>query len=253
MYGLYTWIRGLGLVLGLSVLLGSIVWAERKQVTRTCQAIDITITGTVNPRFVEEQTLLTRLTEDYAGPILGTLVRQVVSRRIENSINSHSFVRTGTVCKNWLGSLKIAVLPKRPIARILFPHGQSRYIDEEGELLPLSDQHTARVLLIDGKNLHNLGKDLRDSQYGTTLLELLNFIDQNPFWHSQITHISVDEQGKLILSVQISKQRVMFGKPENIEEKMKNLKLFYKIILPYKGWNTYKRVSLEFENQIVCE
>ncbi|MEM7055326.1 MAG: hypothetical protein AAF392_00330 [Bacteroidota bacterium] len=253
MYKLYIWIKGLGLVLGFSVLLGSIVWAEKRQATRTCQAIDIAITGIVDQRFVEEQALLTRLTEDYAGPILGTLVRQVVSLKIENSINSHSFVRIGTVYKNWLGSLKIAVLPKRPIARILFPHEQSRYIDEEGELLPLSDQHTARVLLIDGKNLPNLGKDLRDSQYGITLLELLNFVDQDPFWHSQITHVSVDEQGRLILSTQLSKQKVVFGRPENIAKRMKKLKLFYKIILPYKGWNTYKRISLEFENQIVCE
>ena len=253
MYRLYTWIKGLGLVLNFLVLIGGIVWAEKKQTTRTCQAIDITIVDTVNQRFVEEQALLTRLTEDYTGPILGTLVRKVVSRKIEDSINSHNFVRAGTIYKNWQGRLKIAVLPKKPIARILYPHKQSRYIDEEGELLPLSDQHSARVLLIDGENLRSLDKNLRDSPYGTALLKLLNFTDQDPFWHSQITHISIDEKGKLILNTQISKQRVAFGRPENIEEKMEKLRLFYKVILPSKGWNTYKRVNLEFDNQIVCE
>lgn len=249
----YRWIKGLGLALGFWVLLGGIMWAEKKQAMRTCQAIDITIADTAGHQFVEEHGLLTRLTEDYTGPILGTLVREVASRLIENGINSHSFVRAGTVYKDWKGRLKIVVLPKRPIARILYLHKPSRYIDETGALLPLSDRYAARVLLIDGEKLRSLDKDLGDSPYGVALLKLLNFIDQNPFWRSQITHISVDEQGKLALTTQVSKQRVVFGRPENIEKKMQKLRLFYKVILPCKGWNTYKRVSLEFDNQIVCE
>jgi cell division protein FtsQ len=33
-----------------------------------------------------------------------------------------------------------------------------------------------------------------------------------------------------------------FGKPVDIEEKFRNLKIFYKEILPTKGWNSYESV-----------
>ena len=37
-----------------------------------------------------------------------------------------------------------------------------------------------------------------------------------------------------------------------MEIKFKKLELFYKNILPTKGWNYYESVNLKFKNQIVC-
>ena len=136
---------------------------------------------------------------------------------------------------------------------MLYPHQQSQYIDEDGTLLPLSDQYTARVLLVQVEKLHGVHKNLREHAYGTSLLALLNYIDRDPFWCAQIAHMRIDEKGKIIMNMQIGKQHVEFGAPEDIEEKLAKLTLFYKTIIPYKGWNTYKRVTIEFDNQIVCE
>jgi cell division protein FtsQ len=52
---------------------------------------------------------------------------------------------------------------------------------------------------------------------------------------------------------QVGKQYIEFGKAEQIEEKFSKLTIFYQKILPFKGWNTYKRVNLKYFNQIVCE
>ena len=249
----YTWLRRLSLVLGLLVLVGCIFWTGKKHAIRTCQAIDISIIGPANQQLVEKQELLALCSRNGASPIIGILLHKVSSRTIEERINSHNFVRKSTVYKNWKGKLKIAVLLKRPIARIIYPDKPSQYIDDQGGLVPLSVRYKPRMLLIDGENLPNFGVDLGTSAYGLAFLKLLKFIDQNPFWRSQIIHIRVDRHGKLLMTTQLSKQKVVFGKPENIEKKMQKLWLFYKIILPYKGWNTYQEVKLEFDNQIVCE
>jgi cell division protein FtsQ len=163
-------------------------------------------------------------------------------------------VHDGIAYKSWKGDLKITVLPRRPIARIIYPNHQSQYVDEDGTLLPLSDQYTARVLLVEVEHpLRGIKKSLREHVYGEVLLALFNYIDRDPFWRAQIAYMHIDEKGKIFMHTQIGKQRVAFGFPESIEKKFVKLALFYKQIIPYKGWNTYKRVNIEFDNQIVCE
>ena len=65
--------------------------------------------------------------------------------------------------------------------------------------------------------------------------------------------ITLDKKGNIKMYTQVSKQVVEFGRPEEIEEKFKKLKIFYKEILPAKGWNSYDKVSVKFKDQIVCE
>lgn len=246
-------IQGLGLLLSTVLLVGAIVFAETRQASRTCQGIEITIAGGASQQFVEKKDLLQRLTATTSRPIIGAPLQGLVTRSIENTIKSNNFVREGIAYKNWRGVLKIAILPRRPIARILYPHQQSQYIDEDGTLLPLSAQHTARVMLVEAQKLLGVSKNLSEHPYGAALLALFNYIDQDTFWRAQIAHMRIDEKGKLIMNTQVSKQRIEFGLPEAIEKKLAKLKLFYQQIIPYKGWNTYKRVNLEFDNQIVCE
>jgi cell division protein FtsQ len=253
MYRLGRWLKGLALTVGLIVLGGSVLWAEKKQATRICQGIDMQITNTKGHQFVQDSMMLAHLNKQHQESIVGAPLRQIASKKIENAIKSHNFVYTCSVYKNWNGRLKIAIFPKRPIARIIYTDNPGLYIDEQGEILPLATNYTARVLLINGKNLFNVGQYLKDSEHGSALLQLLTLIDKDPFWQAQINQISCDEKGKFIFTTQVGKQAVVFGRLEKMNKKMEKLKLFYKVILPYKGWNAYKRVNLEFDNQIVCE
>ena len=45
---------------------------------------------------------------------------------------------------------------------------------------------------------------------------------------------------------------VELGKIENLEQKIKNFKAFYKKAMKDKKLNAYHRVSLQFDNQVVC-
>ncbi len=246
-------IKGIGLLLSCALLVAAIVFAEARQVGRTCQAIDIAIIGNAAQQFVEKEELLKQLTANNCIPIVGKPLQALVTRQIENTIKCNNFVRRAIAYKSWKGSLKIAVTPRRAIARMLYAHQPSQYIDEEGVILPLSDHYTARVLLIEIERLSGVSRNLQESIYGRALLDLLTYIDREPLWRSQIVHMCIDQQGKITMHTQISKQRVELGKPESIEKKFTKLQLFYKKIIPYKGWNTYGRVNLEFANQILCE
>lgn len=253
MFGLYRWIKIGGLTIGFAALIGLILWTETKHAQRICQGIDIHILQPTDHQFIQEPAVLARITEMYAGVIVGKQFQQIASKKIENTIKSDNFVRTCKVYKNWNGHLKITIVPKRPIARIVGIERLDKYIDEQGEILPLSANYTARVLLVYDRHLLSIHKTLKESKYGLALLQLVKIIDQDPFWQSQISQISTDAKNRLTFATQLGNQVITFGRLEKIGEKMKKLKLFYKVILPYKGWNRYNRVSLEFDHQIVCE
>ena len=85
------------------------------------------------------------------------------------------------------------------------------------------------------------------------LLQLLNHINNDKFWRAQIAGIVVKKDGELNMLPQVTKQEIVFGLPEDLEEKFKKLKVFYKQVLPNKGWNTYSMVNVKFKNQLVCE
>ncbi|MCG8340408.1 MAG: cell division protein FtsQ/DivIB [Cytophagales bacterium] len=245
-------VKGMGLVISGAVVVIAIGFTEKKQSERTCQAIDIHVMGGGAQRFIEEHEMLYQLTSQ-CDPIYGVATKEVVTRKIENFIKSHNFVKKAVVYKNWKGKLKVKIVPRRPIARIIHSDGEDRYIDEEGKQLPLSDKYTARVVLISGTKWSSRGEDLTNSTYGAALLKLLHFIDRDPFWRAQIAQIYIDKKGEIIMDTQVGKQEVVFGKPENVENKLAKLKLFYEKILPYKGGDRYERVNLKFENQIACE
>ncbi len=249
----HQFIQGLVLLLSSTLLVGAIMFAETRQVGKTCQGIELVIFGDAPSQLVEKKDLLRCLTAHTSRPIIDAPLQGQATRSIENTIKTNNFVREGVVYKNWQGVLKITIFPRRPIARILYPHQQSQYVDEDGTLLPLSDQYTARVLLVEAEKLSGVSKNLSEYPYGTALLALLNYINQDPFWYAQIAYMCIDKKGKIIMNTQVSKQCIEFGLPESIEKKLAKLKLFYQQIIPYKGWNTYKRVNLEFDKQIVCE
>ena len=45
---------------------------------------------------------------------------------------------------------------------------------------------------------------------------------------------------------------ISFGQPKKKKKKMERLRTFYTEVLNKVGWNKYKRIDLQYSNQIVC-
>lgn len=253
MFKFHKWVKTIILLFGLGILISCIFIVEQAYAKQVCKTIDISIAENQGQDFIQEKEIITQLAEKNIVGLGNTLMKHLKSKNIENIIKKHDYVRFCTVYKTWKGHLKVNILPKRPIARVISNAEPGHYIDDMGTVVPLSKTHTARVLLVNSEILCKLRTTIQDTPYGKDILKVFNLIDKDPFWRAQIVHISIDNRNELILHTQFNRQKVYFGKPDNIEEKMKKLKLFYTTILLSKGWNAYKRVNLKFDNQIVCE
>ncbi|WP_045467609.1 cell division protein FtsQ/DivIB [Sporocytophaga myxococcoides] len=241
-------------ILGSIVLFALISFVEKKQADREIKAINVHIDYEYDNYFVTEEKVLDLISKNGSDRIIGASYNDIDLKTLELRIKSHKFVEEAQVYKDLKGNLTVEVSQCRPVARVVQSDGPHAYIGSSGNTLSTSDEFTARVLLIDGSGSAKLTKkEFFESEEGKPYLDLINFLDQDKFWKAQIAQLTVERNGDISMYTQIGDQLILFGKPEEVESKFKRLKIFYKEILPTKGWNSYNKVNLKFKDQIICE
>ena len=82
--------------------------------------------------------------------------------------------------------------------------------------------------------------------------QLLEYITHDDFLKLYVTEIIIDEQQQFSLFLRTYDFEVVLGTLENLNKKMNNLKAFYHKAKNDKLLQTYKKVNLQFDQQVVC-
>ncbi len=89
------------------------------------------------------------------------------------------------------------------------------------------------------------------------LITFVEQIEEDKFWSSEIVQIVADESVggdlRLTLIPRSGDHSIVFGRIEDVEEKLDKLEIFYDTALKSKGWHKFKSISVEFKNQVVCK
>jgi cell division protein FtsQ len=237
-------------ILGLSFL---IAFSERKQGGAVCKDIVVELDNLSENHFLDEADVL-HLVEGSGEPVKGVGINRIKLKEIEKKLKYDKHILDAELFGDLKGNLIVNVELRRPIARIVQNDAPDAYIAEDGVIMPVSEKYTARVVLIGGAVKHLLeSEDLNRTEEGKQLMAMIEFINADPFWKAQVAQLDIQKNGKVVIYPQVTGQLVEFGKPENLEVKFKKLMVFYKEILPTRGWTRYERVNLEYEGQVVAE
>jgi cell division protein FtsQ len=161
-------------------------------------------------------------------------------KALENKLSSHDMIENSEVYISINGILKIDIKQRNPYARVI--SDSSFYIDNNGTKMPLSDNYSARVLLVHGLN---------DESKIDYVFKLIKTIRDDEFLNSNVTDILICKSD-ISLRVRNCNFEVLVGDLNNLETKIKNFKAFYQKAYRDKILNNYKKVNLQFNNQIVC-
>jgi len=238
-------------LIGVSFL---IAFGERKHGGNVVKDIVIELDNLNENHFLDEADVL-RLVENSGQAIIGTGINRINLKEIEAKLKYDRHISEAQLFGDLKGNLIVNVELRRPIARIVQSDALDAYISEDGVIMPVSEKYTSRVMLLSGPFVKKMIEmtDLKKTDEGKQILEMIDFIRDNKFWKAQIAQMDIKADGKISLFPQVTGQRVEFGKAENIEEKFKKLMIFYKEILPQRGWTKYERVNLEYEGQVIAE
>jgi cell division protein FtsQ len=161
---------------------------------------------------------------------------------LEKQVLKNSYVEKAAVFLTINGTLKSIIKQRSPVARIVTKN-DSYYIDKTGIQVPLSDNYSARVLLISGtKNKEDIQK----------ILPLVSFILADNFLQKEIVGIDKSDVDEYQFSVRSGNYKIDFGKLSEMDIKFKKLKAFYNKTFEDKTIQNYKAINVKYHNQVVC-
>ncbi|WP_025741086.1 cell division protein FtsQ/DivIB [Aquimarina pacifica] len=164
----------------------------------------------------------------------------LVLNKVEKKLDAHKMIQHSDVYLTVNGELRARIKQRTPIARVnaMTPF----YVDITGKMMPLSKSYSAHVPIV-----HNVSE-----REVLEVFPLLKKIQEDEFLKRHVVGVHRDVKGVYNLELRIYTFSLVFGKVENLESKIRNFKAFYQKAIKDKSLNTYKKVSLQYSNQVVC-
>ncbi len=232
----WNYIKGLLLLMLVGFLFA---FSSQKNATRNVTDITINFIGESNV-FITSESVNKLLIQNYQDSTKVT--KEILDLNgLETALISNPMIKTAEVYLTVNGEVRADVEQRKPIARVAT--NASFYIDEDGLFMPLSTNHSARVPLVTGiiykndlNNVHKIAKKIHDDE----------------FLKMHIVEIIQSENKSITLKSRILNFEIYIGQLDHLDNKINNLKAFYQKAKKDKTLSNYKRVNLQFENQVVC-
>lgn len=228
-------------------LLGYLVFAfirfTKNRNEPKCNKITIEVVDADKADFVTEENIRQLLVKNKINP-QGQRLSSINIAQIKQAVDKHQFVLSSVCYTKPNGELCIEVTQKLPMFRIMPDEGEGYYIDINGDKIP-HVQYPADVIVVTG--------NINYSAIKKPVTELGGIISNDEFWNDMIEQVNVTSDGKWEFVPRLGNSIVALGPPQELELKLSHLKTFFEKVIPQVGWNKYKRISVEYDNQVVCE
>ncbi len=161
---------------------------------------------------------------------------------LEQSVLMHPMVQDAHISLTIDGDLKAKVKQRKPIARVKIDN-KSYYIDTQGESMPLSELHSARVPIITGELID---ENLKEIQF------LVDKISKNEFLSKNIVGVHRYKTNEYELYSRVEDYIIELGTVSKVDDKIKNLEAFYKKATQDSLLNKYNRINIKYHKQVIC-
>lgn len=228
-----------------------LVSAAQSREAERCKGVNIHISGVNGVAYVSKKQILKIITGNPAETLEGKYITDIDLSKAEEKLEQNLWIRNAELYFDNNHVLQVEVIEREPVARIFTQSGQSFYVDETAECLPLSTEQVARVPVFTSYPADMYSMRKADSVLLLQIRDLGRFILRHKFWMAQIEQIDVVEQGFEMIP-KLGNHIIYFGDASALEHKFNRLQLFYYHILRHTGWNYYSKLDLSFDKLLVA-
>lgn len=229
------------MILAVALTVG-IIWAREKSRGELCTSVDVEVVNADSTSFVTPQGVLSDL-KGQGISLVGKHMGDINASDIEEALRLSPYLENADIVKCLDGRILIRVSQLVPVLRV-FDGEQSYYMNRSGKKMNASSFYHCDVPVVQGHFTRKYSP-LR-------LLPLIDYVESDSLLHSLVTMYCVRDTNNIILVPNISGHVVNIGNADGFENKFAKLKLFYKEVLPKKGWNTYDTISVKWNHQVVA-
>ena len=233
--------------IGMIVLLGA---AMQRKNQKICTDIKVEITGANRHMFIDEKDVLDIINKHY--PVKGSSLAAINLRGLESVVEKNPWVYHAEMYIDNNHQLQVHIDERQPVARVFTLQGNSFYLDSGAMRLPLSEKLSARVPVFTGfpSDKNTLAKP--DSLLLAGIVKLGQFISADSFWMAQVAQVDITPQAGFEIMPVIGDHVIAFGNADDISGKFKRLYTFYQKAWLQNGMNTYEKLDVQYDNQVVA-
>ncbi|WP_343305575.1 hypothetical protein AAHN97_00215 [Chitinophaga niabensis] len=239
-----------GVLIGFMVLL---VAAVREKDHTKCKGLKVTLKGDDRNAFIDEKDIkaLINNSKDRKQNPVGMLISDINIGNLERIVERDPWVRSAELFIDNNEVLNIEVVQRDPLARVFTFSGNSFYLDEQGERIPVSDRFSARVPVFTGFPTDAVQLKKEDSLLYTQMGEMARFIATDTFWNAQVEQVIITGDRKFEFIPKLGDHVIVFGEGTDIATKFNKLLIFYREGLNKAGWNTYSRLNIAYHEEVI--
>ena len=229
-------------IIGVYLLLAITAFNHPIERDMTCRDVQVTIEGNATGGFLTPADICRMLTEQELYPV-GKHLTDVNLRAIEERLEAQELIERVEAYKTQSGNVKISISERGPVMRVM-ANGQDYYVDRDGKAL-MNTGYVCNLIIATGS--------ISQAYASRVLAPIGRIIMADDFWRNQIEQINVLPDSTVEIVPRVGGHIIYIGQPIGVTKKLERLRKFYRYGLSQAGWNKYSRISVEFNNQIVCK
>ena len=270
-------LRPAGIVLGALCIVGLLAFSARSTNTTPVKELAVQVDAPEGVHFIDDNAVREQVLHA-TDAVVGAPIGEVDLVAIEEGLRHIGCVASANVYHTMDGTLHVKVKQREPIVRVINADGSSYYIDREGWTMPLSENYTARVLVVTGAlfepfaqippmDLNAISDSLRQLTRSDEIFHLAATVAADPTWNALFDNATVDAVGEFELVPRIGGQRVKVGRlqgtsvdtrtnakeiRELLTARLDKLRAFYQQGMPQSDWRMYSTIDTRFADQVIC-
>lgn len=204
--------------------------------------------------FLADEEVRLAIEKSFGYKLEGRTLASIDVERLERVLEEDPFILNADVYVGANNRVKVRIQQREPILRVMDNNKLDYYLDRTGIKMPPSPHFTAKVLVVTG-NLppYEPGFLERKRHALKDAFRLTEMILADDFLRAMIEQIHVTNRGEFTMVPMVGNQKIIFGKFEREDEKLKYLKTFYKDVLLRDNWRKYSEINLQYKGQVVCK
>lgn len=221
---------------------GIAVWANHVASKHVCTGITIEVTGNTAMDSVVRNGVEGELSR-YPHRLVGMPLHSLNTADVERYLSRSNNFESVNCMVSSRGQLVVKIEPLVPVMRVFYGDN-SYYINKEGKHIVSNAEFFSDVPVVTGRFSRNFAPE--------DILPLVNFVAKDPMLSELVSMIDAESKTNLMLIPRIRGHVVNFGDTTRLDEKKRMLAMFYRNVMPYKGWEEYDTISVKYRGQIVA-
>ena len=223
-------------------LIAGILWARYRSQGEVCSGVNVEVINADSTSFVTPQGVLSDL-EHQGLKFVGKRMSDINASDVEKILSESPYLEFADIVKCQNGQLLIRVSQLLPVLRV-FDGDNSYYVNRSGKRMDASIYYHSDVPVVQGH--------FTKSYPATRLMPLIDYVSRDSLLNSLVTMYCVRDSNNIIIVPQISGHVINMGNASDFENKFAKLKLFYREVMPKRGWNAFDTISVKWNHQIVA-